>query len=346
MACGSSVRRLEMLNQITDLFLARGGHAGQEAIDLFDDILQRLVEGIEVYARAKLSVAMSGVANTPVKLVSKLACDESIEVARPILEDAEYLDDAFLVGCASNLDQAHLLAISRRKILSKNVTEVLVERGNQDVLRSVAGNKGARFSENGFNSLIDRARSDDVLAATIGFRHDLPEPCFARLLRQASKMVCKKLSAAFPDRASLVSSVVEDIKSEIAPERDYSAARIIVDGLKASNSLNEETLLFFIRSNKYEEVVAAIAVMSDLTIPIVEEAMTSTSADPILIVTKAASLSWSVVQAVLVLQARRPLAQQTLDAHRTNYLSLSTAAAQRVARFYKVRHVVGGEPRN
>ena len=43
------------------------------------------------------------------------------------------------------------------------------------------------------------------------------------------------------------------------------------------------------------------------------------------------------------MQAGRPLAQQRLNAYRTSYHNLSTRAAQRVTRFYKVRHTVTGE---
>jgi hypothetical protein len=345
LASGSSVRRLELLNRITDLFLEQGGNVGSDLVDVFDEVLQRLAEGIETCARARLAEIVASVANAPMKLVSDLARDDAIDVARPILERADYLDDRLLVDCASTLGQSHLLAISKRRRLSKNVTEVLVERGDREVLRSVAGNKGARFSESGFKALIGHAQQDDLLAASIGFRRDLSEPCFCRLLQQASDLVCKKLLEAYPDRADLVGHVVDKIKVEIAPERDYSLAMRLIDNLKLNNELNEDTLLFLVKNHKYEEMVAALAAMSDLTVQIVEEAMASTSADPILIIAKAASLSWTAAQAVLALQARRPVAQQTLDVYRATYRGLSVRAAQRVTRFYKVRHVVAGAAR-
>ena len=110
------------------------------------------------------------------------------------------------------------------------------------------------FSERGFNSLIDHAKCDDILAETIGFRHDVPEPCFLRLLCQASDLVRRKLSEAYPDRAALVDHVVERIKDEIAPERDYSIAERLISDLKGNNDLTEATLLFFVKNNRFEEV--------------------------------------------------------------------------------------------
>ena len=59
--------------------------------------------------------------------------------------------------------QDHLLAISKRDTLSERVTDVLVNRGDQVVVRSVAGNDGARFSEGGLTRLLDKARGDAIL---------------------------------------------------------------------------------------------------------------------------------------------------------------------------------------
>jgi hypothetical protein len=225
------------------------------------------------------------------------------------------------------------------------VTEVLVERGDGEVLRSVAGNKGARFSEGGFKSLINRARYDDLLAETIGVRQDLPEPHFLRLLQQASDLVCQKLSEAYPDRSLLINHVVDRIRGNIAPERDYSSAKRLVDNLKVNKELNEDTLFFFLSSNKYEESVVVLSVMTGTSIQIVEEVLASNSADPILILAKAAALSWNAAHALLTLQTRRPLSPHTVEGYRVSYLNLTTRTAQRVTRFYKVRQSVMGEQR-
>jgi uncharacterized protein (DUF2336 family) len=69
-----------------------------------------------------------------------LACDDAIDVASPILTQAENLDSETLIECARTKNQEHLLAISRRKVLPEVLTEVLVERGDQQVVLSTAKN--------------------------------------------------------------------------------------------------------------------------------------------------------------------------------------------------------------
>jgi len=84
-------------------------------------------------------------------------CDDAIEVAAPVLAQAEGLDIETLIECARTKNQEHLLAISRRKALPDKLTDVLVERGDQQVVLSTAKSSGSRFSDGGFNTLIKRA---------------------------------------------------------------------------------------------------------------------------------------------------------------------------------------------
>ena len=90
--------------------------------------------------------------------------------------------------------QRHLLAISKRKSLSGTLTDVLVRRGDREVARSVAGNKGASFSATGLDTLIARSSGDAILAECLGMRKDLTVAQMQRLIAVASEMVRDKLS--------------------------------------------------------------------------------------------------------------------------------------------------------
>ena len=84
--------------------------------------------------------------NSPPKLIRSLAFDDEIAVAGPVLVHSQQLSDADLVENAANKSQKHLLAIAQRLKLSEVVTDVLVERGDRQVVRKVARNNGACFS--------------------------------------------------------------------------------------------------------------------------------------------------------------------------------------------------------
>jgi len=51
----------------------------------------------------------------------------------------------------------HLVAVSRREVLSDAVTDVLVQHGSDEVVQNTVNNSGAAFSELGFSRLVRRA---------------------------------------------------------------------------------------------------------------------------------------------------------------------------------------------
>jgi len=78
------------------------------------------------------------------------------------------------------------------------VTDVLVTRGNREVVNSVANNAGARFSGSGFLHMIKRAEGDSILAEQLGLRKDIPRHLFQQLIAKASDDVKKRLEQERP----------------------------------------------------------------------------------------------------------------------------------------------------
>ena len=136
--------------------------------------------------------------NAPPITVRALALDDAIEVAGPVLKLIRRLDDPTLIEVASTKGPEHLLAISQRPTLSEAVTEVLVVRGDQMVVLSTAENRGAKFSETGYTTLVRRAEGDERLTLCVGSRPEIPLHHFLRLLDKASDTVRAKLEAVYP----------------------------------------------------------------------------------------------------------------------------------------------------
>ena len=184
---GTAESRTRALWHTTDLLIT--GSYSDEEIWTFGEIIGRIADEIEVAARAQLAKRLARVDNAPVNIIHKLAFDDSIEVAGPVLRQSERLDEEALVDNAKTKNQPHLLAISERKSLTEAVTDVLVTRGNWDVVNSVANNDGARFSEFGFLHMIKRAEGDSILAEQLGLRKDIPRHLFQQLIAKASEDV-------------------------------------------------------------------------------------------------------------------------------------------------------------
>src|SRR5258708_27180412 len=144
---GTPESRLRALWHTTDLMIT--GRYSENELWTFGGVIGRLGDEIEVAARAQLAKQLARFDQAPVNIIHKLAFDDSIEVAGPILRDSVRLEPYALVANVCTKDQSHMLAIAQRKSLDESVTDVLVTRGNQEVVKSVANNDGARFSDFG-----------------------------------------------------------------------------------------------------------------------------------------------------------------------------------------------------
>ena len=170
---GDPKRRADAARQIAELFLLRAANLRSAHVDLFDGILTGLIPYAEIAERAELAERLSLLDNAPRALVGQLAGEEEISVAGPLLRRCVVIDDGALIEIARAKGQGHLLAISERPTLSSDLTDVIVRRGDREVVRRAAGNAGASFSSAGYSTLIKRARRDGVLTIMVGRRDDL-----------------------------------------------------------------------------------------------------------------------------------------------------------------------------
>jgi len=139
-ATATAKHRLRIIDRITDLFAAGSRNYSHEQVSLFDDVLRRLTADVEVKARAKLAERLAGMHSAPPKLVRTFAFDDAIEIAGPVLSRSQQLTDDDLVENATTKSQDHLLAVSERPFLRETVTDVLIDRGERAVHRSLAAN--------------------------------------------------------------------------------------------------------------------------------------------------------------------------------------------------------------
>jgi uncharacterized protein (DUF2336 family) len=343
LAAGSNAERITMLSRVTDLFIEGANRYSEGQINLFDEVFAKLSSAIEAKTRAKLASRLAPVPNAPAGVIRMLAFDDDIEVARPVLAMSERLEEADLVANAKQKGQQHLAAIAERKSLSEAVTDVLVTRGDRNVVHSVAKNTGARFSDAGFRMLVKRATGDDAIATQVGARRDLPRHHFLRLLQEASATVRSRLTAENPDAGTAVETVLTEVVGGIRSETrkastDYAAARERVEALQTAGRLGEKEIYGFARERRFEETAIALSLVSGMEIDVVERALLDPGHEIALILAKLAGFSSTTAKAILLLkQAGRGMSAQDLDQALGAYTRLQVETARRVFGFYRAR---------
>jgi uncharacterized protein (DUF2336 family) len=308
LAKGSAEHRAEIVREVVSLFVDGAASYSDEQLSLFDDILTRLANDIEAAVRAELSRRLVGVTAAPKPIIRRLVLDDVADVAAPLLTHFEPLDDPLLVDCAQAKSQGHLLAISQRRVVSEAVTDVLIERGEEPVLRSVVGNAGSRFSKHGYAMLVSRADGNDILAVGIGTRTDLPRHLFLRLLATASIAVREKLEAMDPQNVANIRRVVSQVTGAVAARtvsvsNDYSDALNEVRTLNATGKVGEAEILRLATDRRFELTVAALSVLADYDVTLVDHAMVEERSETLLLICKAINLKWTTVRVLLQLRA-------------------------------------------
>jgi len=342
-ASGTEYRRLVALRRVTDLFIEGSSRYSLEQIELFDDVLLCLTHQIEEQARIHLAQRLANVVNAPPKVIRALAFDDAAEVASPVLEASPRLKDDDLIVNAKTKSQAHLYAISLRATLSEGVTDVLVERGEAHVLRSVADNRGARFSHSGFGRLVERAKGDNALTQLIGARADLPRHYFLKLLDSASAAARAKLIADNPQAAGLIRDTIAEIATNISRDvrdasQEHARAKRVAKRRHKNVPTSEADVHQRAAAQDFERTVIALAVYGGLSIDLVERALLDQRPDMVLILAKAAGCSRTTTKAILMMQAAgRGMSESDLARALASFDRLSKATAKRVLEFYDRR---------
>jgi len=343
---GSSETRVKVLRQVTDLFLNDSDRLNDTQVKIFDDVLCLLTSRIESKARAELSKRLAPVDNAPFEVIRRLAGDDEIDVAGPVLTDSKRLTTEDLSAIARTKSQAHLLAISGRDQLEEAVTDVLVERGNGEVAYRLATNTGARFSETGYGTLVKRAEGDDALAEKVGLRLDIPVRLLRELLSRATEAVRSKLLAlAAPETRDEILRVLATVANAVAGEaerpRDTTAAERLVRAMHGEGQLNDAAILDFAERCKFDEVTAALALLCSAQIDVISKLMAGLRNDAVLIPCKAASLQWPTVEKILRNRhGKNSVSDQIIGLAKNDYTGMTVTTAQKTLRFLQVRATV------
>jgi uncharacterized protein (DUF2336 family) len=340
---GTNTGRENILRRVTDLFLANADMATEEQIEVFDDVMIRLMERIEDRILAELSERLAAIDNSPANVVSQLARHDRIEVAGPVLEKSNRLTDIDLVEIAYTKSQAHLMAIAGRAQISPAVAEVLVRRGDSEVALKLAANPGAAFSSESFSALVQRALDNNHLAETIADRADVPPELYEYLVLRATEKVKKHLvSTCKPEMRPRVETLLSKVSSRIVqqaatfprPGTGWSTSTMIKRDLATMRAQLDK----FIAANSSQQVTNTLAQLASIPPETVKNVIRQSAEDGLLIICKASGVAWPTVRSLLNSRTwlRKP-DEAEVKALSDRYFRLSSESAQRVLLFMKAR---------
>jgi len=338
----SSRRRLQMLQQVTHLFLVSASRLGERQIDVFGEVMSRLIDGAEPDMLAPLSMILCGQTSAPKGVVHLLACHEEAIVAAPILRKAETLSNGDLIELANHRSQQHLLAISERKSLDEALTDALLKRGNIAVYRALASNLGARFSDHGCLKLAVAAERDGDIADALRVRPSMPIKVLHDLVTEASRAAqARPRKATSFRRRETIRGVVESPPAEVNTEApgpiDYSESRSRILALSHAGKLGDSTVNRFAVHGERANLVAALSLLTEVAVEVIEPLFKESDCYGLVVACRASRLNWQTTLAVIESRndAKR-LTQEEAEQAKELFEALCLSTAQRTIRFGSV----------
>ncbi|MDA7947427.1 MAG: DUF2336 domain-containing protein [Hyphomicrobiaceae bacterium] len=333
----SSENRRELLRRVTDLFfLTSEQHTPNDGV-VFGNVMERIAYELEIEARAELSERICEIDKAPHHLVSRLASDE-IEVAKPVLERSRVLTDTDLIQIAKSRGQTHLQAISKRPTLSAPVTDVIVDRGESEVLVEVTNNKGAEFSRSGIDQLAQKARRDSSLLNALGKRKDLPPD----VMEDVKRRVAEKIKGEMAERQ------IDTDPSDVDALIEQGAANLDLDAFKTSdanlrtraqnNELDEQEIVDHANAGRLTEVVHRLSVLSGLDPRMISHCLLKADIAALGILCKANDFQGTTFLALIKTRnGDQRIRSSDIARSMREYENLSVRNANRTLRFLKVR---------
>jgi uncharacterized protein (DUF2336 family) len=338
----SSEKRRALLRELTEHFFGTPLRTAAEDA-LYDSLLSDLAAEMETVVRAELSARFALSPDAPRGLIRRLANDE-IAVAEPVLRASTVLTDEDLLGVVRAHGQDHLRAVSVRPSVSEAVSDVIVERGDDETLGTLLRNDGARLSRAASETAVERAKANPRLHAAAVERKALP----ADLLNDMYFVVEARLRHSILEQNALMDPAL--LESALAAGRariatddgalpaDYNECLAYVDELRAASQLTPTMLARFLRSGSRTSFLIALARLADVDFHTASQIVDRKELDALAVICKAADLDRALFLtfAVVILNADDN-AMGKAQGYARLYADLHRDTALRTLRFWRMR---------
>jgi uncharacterized protein (DUF2336 family) len=342
----SSERRRELLREVTDLFFSASGPHGPDELVLFDDVLGVLADEMEQEVRAQLSERISGSAQAPHRLVANLAHDESIDVAGPALASPALSQDD-LLEVARTRGQAHLRVISGRPDLSETVSDLVVDRADDETLGVLLRNTEAPLSRRSAEKVVDRAASSPALHQAVVSRDNLPMD----LLNEMYFVVEHRLREQITARNARVDPAELEAALAVARKRvasrdgalpsDYDMAEAYVRAMKAGGKVTPQALASLLRNGQRTHFLVALAELADIDFHTARRIVDGQQLDLLAIICRGADFDRNLFLTFCVLILPPGKGMAGAEEYGKRYLDLPRDTALRTLRFWRMRRQTG-----
>lgn len=300
------VVRIDLAAKISRLAPGLSANEQEQVRRMTYEVLEILARDQLPRVRRVLAETLKDVADAPADIIGHLARDTDIEVSGPVLRCSPVLtEDDLLEIIRTCVVAGPLSVISERKGIGERVSDAIIATDDVQAIGVMLANPSAQIREETLDRLIERAPEIESWHEPLARRPKLSPGSVAKI----AGFVGESLIAELQARGDLDSATVEVLKTELSArlERDKDGdggngedakdeamvepAIARVRRIYADGNLTEDCVSQALGSGDRRFVTAALAVLSDLPLSLVEKIGESKSARGVTAVCWKAGLS-------------------------------------------------------
>ncbi|WP_044558624.1 DUF2336 domain-containing protein [Azospirillum sp. B4] len=249
-------------------------------------ILETLARDRAVAVRGVMVAALKDLPNAPPSVIQQLARDLDATISGPVLRHSPILtDDDLLEIIAGAPEDERLCAIAERADVSVAVSDAIVQTEREAAVASLLGNASAQIREETLDRILDLAPKHEPWHAPLVRRPQLPAAAAARIAGFVTDSLVKVLEGRtdlpLETRQAITQAVRQRlpagkagtgngnglVEEEAPKERPADRAR----RLHKEKKLTEDTVTMALGQGDRGFVMASLALLSGLPLPIVEK---------------------------------------------------------------------------
>lgn len=203
----------------------------EEERRIAEDIFRALVKDAEIRVRQALTAHLKSSTLVPRDVALSLARDVEA-VALPMLKASEVLTDEDLISIVRSQNTAKQSAIAQRRQVSSQVSDALVETGNEEAVARLVRNAGAEISEAAYDRVMHYYEGSDAITESLVRRSDLPPAISERVVSAISEALHRYLVSKQDVSPDIASDLVLKVRERaIMSLLDYGSSDAELDNL-------------------------------------------------------------------------------------------------------------------
>jgi uncharacterized protein (DUF2336 family) len=265
----SAGTRVDMTGKIASAYNSQSLTARE--IKVAEQIFRLLLRDTELRVRATLAGYVKDSSIIPRDIVMSLAKDVE-DVALPVLQFSQVLTDQDLLEIIEATHEvSRYVAISQREAVSDTISDTLIVRGNEEVVKTLVDNEGAVLSEKGLAGIIETYAENRHVMQAVGKRPQLPVATAQKLVHAVSSTLADTLKQKYKLPADHIDKEVEKTREK---ETLHLIRHALSDGdidrlinqLIVAGGLTPSVILSSLCQGNFEFFETALARLSDIPV--------------------------------------------------------------------------------